>query len=74
MQGLKFRLMTYAQFPRSPPEFAVRSNVWSKIAGEPLLYVSKNGTIFLRKQDRNRDVDTHIVSSGPGSGRPWHYP
>jgi hypothetical protein len=39
-----------------------------------LLYVSKNGTIFLRKQDRNRDVDTHIVSSGPGSGRPWHYP
>ncbi len=36
------------------------SDVLTKIPGEPLLYASRKGTIFIRKRDRNRRVDTHI--------------
>lgn len=36
------------------------SSVLTKIPGEPLLYVSQRGIIFLRKRDTVRNVDTHV--------------
>jgi integrase len=36
------------------------SSVFTKVPGEPLLYVSQRGIYFIRKRDQKHTVDTHI--------------